>query len=110
MGAKLVPPLVESSHWIVAAEQFAGTVPSFTLKLALAGSVTVWSDGCVPIAGLAAHAAEVTVTLKEAVALFSWPSTAVHSTLVVPNGKVAPDAGTQFRDLTSASGSVASTL
>jgi hypothetical protein len=46
-----------------------------------------------PVAPLAGS----TVTLKDAVAVFSWPSTAVQVTVVVPIGKVEPDAGVQLK-------------
>jgi hypothetical protein len=35
----------------------------------------------------------VTVTLKERVLVFPWPSVAEHETVVAPTGNVDPDAG-----------------
>ena len=66
------PWLVETCHWIVAAEQFDGTAPSVTVNDAPAGSVTVWSLGCVLISGDAEHGSRSVASaspLKEGVGL-----------------------------------------
>ncbi len=56
-----MPPLLETSHWIVAAVQLAGMVPSLTLKVAAVGAVTAWALGPVSIEGEVAQAGAVTV-------------------------------------------------
>jgi len=55
MAVQLVPPLVDTCHWIVAAEQLGGTLPSVTLNVASPGAVTVASSGPSPITGEEAH-------------------------------------------------------
>ena len=56
----VVPPSVETFHWMLAAEQFAGTVPSATVNDAAAGAITDTLTGCVAIDGADAHTGDVT--------------------------------------------------
>jgi len=63
IGLNVVPPSVETSHWIVAGEQPAGTAPSATVKVAAAGAVTVVLTGCVPITGAVVQGVGLTVNV-----------------------------------------------
>ena len=69
---QMVPPFVETSHWIPAAEQFAGTAPSLTLKLAPAGAVTDWSTGCSATAGEASQGGGSTVSVAAWLSVSPW--------------------------------------
>jgi len=48
-----------------------------------------------------------TVTVKEACEVLLWESVAVHVTVVVPGGKVDPEAGMQFTATLPSTASVA---
>ena len=69
---QVAPPSLETCHWIAAAEQFAGAVPSLTLKLASAGSVTVCPAGCSAIAGAPSHLPLLTVSVAAWLVVSPW--------------------------------------
>jgi len=81
---------------------FAETVKFTTVPEAFAAG-TVMLEGSVKAGGVVS----TTVTLKLAVPVLPCVSIAVQLTVVVPRGKVAPEAGEQDWELTASSGSVA---